>query len=179
MKWSLCHPASFARSIRRQAAFAGRTLWMMETSSGHPYTWIPCITTQPPTTPPTPGGRDSAISLVWREIHYHHPPQLYGLCPAHRHIHIVYTLYNPALYERKIGNSCVFWCACVDTHTPSQPFRESSSLVQMIWSTWREAFCHALATMTSSNTEKVLERPEKRGAFKLLMHNAIDVSVSG
>lgn len=33
--------------------------------------------------------------------------------------------------------------------------------------------------MTSSNTEKVFKRLEKRRAFKLLMHNAIDVLVSG
>lgn len=199
MKWSLCHSASFARSIQRQGTCGGRTLWMMETSLGHPYTWIPGITTHPPApiSPHVTGGRDSAIFLVWRKIHYHQPCWLSGLCLAQgTHIYLTQpcTVWLHDCWRRKKSTIVCFGLhvyvythislafVCVSPfyyHQIHSLLWEMSSLVQMIWLTWHEAFCRAFAMMTSSNTEEVFKRREKRGAFKLFIHNAIDVLVSG
>lgn len=103
----------------------------------HHYATPPCF---PPTLlqgPPAPGGRDSAIFLVWRKIHYHQPPWLSPAFAQHTgtHIHCAHSC------TRKRVNDCVFWYVRLHTHThthvsnffqPSNALHKLSSLVQVI-----------------------------------------------
>lgn len=121
MKWSLCHPASFARSIRRQGAYGGRTLWMMETSLGHPYTCIPGITTPPPpyTFPPqAPLLQEAGIQQSFLFGEKYITIGLPGSPAFAQHTHKLYThLHSSILCLLKEINNCVFCSACVDLHT--------------------------------------------------------------
>lgn len=70
-----------------------------------------------------------------------------------------FTFLCGKIYMIPPHSPCLTVCFPFFTFHQTHSHLPLSSLVQMIWSTWRKAFCCALVMMTSSNTEKVFNRP--------------------